>query len=65
MLDFIMGRHTWNCKIRTHIRTNFVDTRTYTPKTKQKVGKVKKTGKEKKEGEVREEKKKIKGKEPK
>jgi len=42
-----------------------VDTRTYTPKTKQKVGKVKKTGKEKKEGEVREEKKKIKGKEPK
>jgi len=52
MLDFIMGRHTWNCKIRTHIRTNFVDTRTYTPKTKQKVGKVKKTGKEKKEGEV-------------
>ena len=44
MLDVIIGRHTWNCQIRTHIHTGYTHTGTHTQK--------KKTGKgEKKEKE--------------
>jgi len=43
MLDVIIGRHTWNCQIRTHIHTGYTHTGTH---TKIKKGKEKK----KKEG---------------
>jgi len=32
MLDVIIGRHTWNCQIRTHIHTGYTHTRTHTQK---------------------------------
>ena len=43
MLDVIIGRHTWNCQIRTHIHTGYTHTGTHTKKEKRKK-------KEKKEG---------------
>ena len=33
MLDVIIGRHTWNCQIRTHIHTE-IHTHTHTQKQK-------------------------------
>jgi len=35
MLDIIIGRHTWNCQIRTHIHTE-IHTHTHTQKQKGK-----------------------------
>ena len=32
MLDVIIGRHTWNCQIRTHIQTGYTHIRTNTQK---------------------------------
>jgi len=34
MLDVIIGRHTSNCQIRTHIHTGYTDTRTHMQKKK-------------------------------
>ena len=34
MLDVIIGRHTWNCQIRTHIHTGYTHTGTSTKKKK-------------------------------
>jgi len=36
MLDVIIGRHTWNCQIRTHIHTGYTHTGTHTKKGKKK-----------------------------
>ena len=36
MLDVIIGRHTWNCQIRTHIHTGYTHTATHTQKGKRK-----------------------------
>ena len=35
MLDVIIGRHKWNCQIRTHIHTGYTHTRTHSKKNKQ------------------------------
>jgi len=43
MLDVIIGRHTWNCQIRTHIHTGYTHTGTRTKKENRK-GKKKKGG---------------------
>jgi len=42
MLDVIIGRHTWNCQIRTHIHTGYTHTRTHTKKGKKEVGRLEK-----------------------
>ena len=48
MLDVIIGRHTWNCQIRTHIHTGYTHTRTHAKKEKDKVERFeKKMGKTK------------------
>jgi len=36
MLDVIIGQHTWNCQIRTHIHTGYTHTGTHTKKEKKK-----------------------------
>ena len=46
MLDVIIGRHTWNCQIRTHIHTGYAHTGTHTKKENRKGGKKKKERKE-------------------
>ena len=55
MLDVIIGRHTWNCQIRTHIHTE-IHTQTHTHTKEGKEGKKKERKKEKEKG-VREERK--------
>ena len=35
MLDVIIGRHIWNCQIRTHIHTGYTHTGTHTKKRNQ------------------------------
>jgi len=45
MLDVIIGRHTWNCQIRTHIHTE-IRTHTHTQKQKTQKKKGKKGKKE-------------------
>jgi len=65
MLDVIIGRHTWNCQIRTHIHAyedahTHTDTHTHNKKKVGKVGEKRKEGK--KEGGFREERHKSKGK---
>ena len=37
ILDVIIGRHIWNCQIRTHIHTGYTHTGTHTKKEKRKV----------------------------
>jgi len=46
MLDVIIGGHTWNCQIRTHIHTGYTHTGTHTKNENRKGEKRKK----KKEG---------------
>ena len=36
MLDVIVGRHTWNCHIRTHIHTGYTHTGTHKKKENRK-----------------------------
>ena len=52
MLDVIIGRHTWNCQIHTHIHTGYTHTGTHTKKVG---GKKKRRGvrKERKKGKKR------------
>ena len=50
MLDVIIGRHTWNCQIRTHIHTGYTHTGTHTQKKqKEKVERLERLGGKKKE----------------
>ena len=51
MLNVIIGRHTWNCQIRTHILTGYTHTGTHTHKKKEQVERVERL--EKKEGKSR------------
>ena len=44
MLDVIIGRHTWNCQIRTHIHTGYTHTGTHTKKENRKGEGKKKEG---------------------
>ena len=55
MLDVIIGRHTWNCKICTHIHTKM---HTHTHASKKKLKGRPKKAKEKKNWGVRKERKK-------
>ena len=48
MLDVIIGRHTWNCQIRTHIHTGYTHTGTHKNKKRWGVRKERKKGKKKK-----------------
>ena len=50
MLDVIIGLHTWNCQIRTHIHTEYTHTGTHTKKENRK-GWKKKGKKTKREGD--------------
>jgi len=44
MLDVIIGQHTWNCQIRTHIHTGYTRTGTHTKKGKGKSRKIERLG---------------------
>jgi len=51
MLDVIIGRHTWNCQIRTHIHTGYTHTGTHTKKENRKGGEKTEEKTEKREGD--------------
>ena len=62
MLDVVIGRHTWNCQIRTHIRDTHTQAHTQKnkkiksrkirgEKKREKGGRKKKEGKKKREGD--------------
>ena len=44
MLYVVIGRHTWNYQIRTHIHTGYAHTGTHTKKEKKKEQKKEKEG---------------------
>jgi len=51
MLDVIIGRHTWNCQIRTHIHTGYTHIRTHKKKVERLGKKRKKSRKNQKKKE--------------
>ena len=57
MLDVVIGRHAWNCQIRTHRHTGYIHTRTHTQKQKVERLQKKRGGQERKKEEQEKEQK--------